>query len=69
MTRKTHLQHTVHRGPTCQTGRMGAALRGEHITVKFEEFITRSTSLRCSRCASSSLFRFMNRKHNQGALQ
>lgn len=62
MTRKHHLQHTVHNGPTCQTGRSGAALRGEHITEKFEKFVTRSVELQCTRCAASKLFAFLTRK-------
>jgi hypothetical protein len=62
MTRKHHLQHTVNRGPTCQTGRAGAALRGEHITEGFAAFSTRSADLQCSRCASSKLFMFLQRK-------
>jgi hypothetical protein len=61
MTRKYHLQHTIHRGPTCQTGRSGGSLRGEHITVKYDEFIT-YTSLQCSRCAASKLFSFLTRQ-------
>ena len=60
MARKAHLQHTVHRGPTCQTGRVGAALKGEHITVKFAEFVAESHQ--CERCKSSKLFAFLSRK-------
>jgi hypothetical protein len=59
--RKYHLQHTQHRGPTCQTGRIGAALRGEHITEKFDEFVTRPADWQCSRCAASKLFGFLTR--------
>lgn len=62
MTRKIHLEHTVHRGPTCQTGRTGGALRGEHITETYVEFVTRADEMQCSRCRSSSLFKFLARK-------
>jgi hypothetical protein len=62
MPRKIHLEHTAHRGPTCQTGRIGGALRGEHITERFSEFVTRANELQCSRCRSSSLFKFLARK-------
>jgi hypothetical protein len=60
--RKYHLRHTVHSGPTCQTGRMGAALRGEHITEQFSEFVTRPADWQCSRCAASKLFAFLTRQ-------
>ena len=60
MTRRTHLQHTGHGGPTCQTGRAGAGLRGEHITVKFAEFA--QSEQQCERCKSSKLFAFLQRK-------
>lgn len=62
MTRKIHLEHTGHRGPTCQTGRIGGSLRGEHITETYAEFVTRAKDMQCSRCASSSLFKFLARK-------
>lgn len=62
MNRKFHLEHTTHRGPTCQTGRIGGALRGEHITQRFSEFVTRDNDMQCSRCRSSSLFQFLARK-------
>jgi hypothetical protein len=62
MTRKHHLQHTVHRGPTCQTGRSGAALRGEHITEAFAEFSGRPADLQCDRCKASKLFAFLQRQ-------
>ena len=62
MTRKIHLKHTVSGGPTCQTGRIGGALRGEHITETYAEFVTRAATVQCSRCASSSLFKFLARK-------
>jgi len=58
--RKTHLQHTVKFGPTCQNGRVGGSLRGEHITVKFEEFI--KAEVRCERCDCSKLFAFLKRQ-------
>lgn len=60
MTRKAHLEHTVHRGPTCQTGRSGAALRGEHITVTYAEFAAEPAQ--CTRCRASKLFAFLSRK-------
>lgn len=59
-TRKIHLQHTVHRGPTCQTGRTGGALRGEHLTVVFTEFA--QSPDRCTRCQASKLFAFLERR-------
>ena len=62
MTRKTHLQHTVHYGPTCKSGRSGGQLRGEHITVAFTEFAAERADLRCDRCASSKLFAFLTRR-------
>lgn len=62
MSHKIHLQHTTHSGPTCQTGRAGASLRGEHITLPFAEFIERPEQLRCSRCEASKLFAFLERK-------
>ena len=65
MTRKVHLEHTVHSGPSCQTGRVGASLRGEHITVNFDEFTLSSDALRCSRCESSKLFAFLHRQRNK----
>lgn len=62
MTRKAHLEHTVHRGPTCQTGRFGAALRGEHITVRYAEFVAEPAQ--CTRCRASKLFTLLSRKAN-----
>jgi hypothetical protein len=62
MTRKQHLQHTVHGGPTCQTGRSGAALRGEHITSKYSEFSAERSELQCERCRNSKLFAFLERQ-------
>jgi len=61
MSRKLHLQHTVHRGPTCQTGRAGAALRGEHFTTGYAEFAA-DVSAQCTRCKNSKLFAFLQRK-------
>ena len=63
MTRKFHLQHTVHFGPTCKSGRSGAALGGEHLTGKFAEFMNEPVQFRCTRCTSSKLFAFLQRKH------
>lgn len=62
MTRKTHLQHTVHYGPTCKSGRFGGALRGEHITVKYSEFAAEKPELQCERCRDSKLFAFLERQ-------
>jgi hypothetical protein len=59
MTRKDHLQHTVHGGPTCKSGRSGGSLRGEHITLPAGEFLALAADLRCERCASSKLFAFL----------
>ena len=59
--RKTHLQHTVHAGPTCQTGRSGGSLRGEHITAKYAEFVAYPEQ-QCDRCKSSKLFAFLARR-------
>ena len=64
MTRKHHLQHTALFGPTCQKGRAGFSLRGEHITEPFDGFVARPVDLQCSRCLSSNLFSFLNRKEN-----
>lgn len=66
--RKTHLQHTVHFGPACQRGRSGGQLRGEHITVKFNDFIREWDDLRCTRCENGKLFAFLFRKH-EAAIQ
>lgn len=60
--RKNHLQHTVHNGPTCQRGRSGGSLRGEHFTYPHAEFVATSAEHRCARCASSKLFAFLERK-------
>lgn len=60
--RKEHLQHTTHGGPTCQTGRSGGSLRGEHITSKYSEFSALPVDRRCDRCNSSKLFAFLERQ-------
>lgn len=60
--RKTHLQDTKHFGPTCQGGRIGGQLRGEHVTVKFKEFNLAFGEGQCERCASSKLFAFLQRR-------
>ena len=64
MTHKTHLKHTIPgaNGPTCQRGRTGGSLRGEHLTVGFAEFIAEPADLQCDRCRSSKLFSFLARK-------
>lgn len=62
MTRKYHLQDTKHYGPTCQSGRSGAALRGEHITLSYSEFSTTAAAFRCDRCSNSKLFSFLERR-------
>lgn len=62
MIRKTHLKHTVTGGPTCQKGRSGGQLRGEHITFAFAEFVAEDQAVRCERCASSKLFAFLLRR-------
>lgn len=62
MTRKDHLQHTADRGPTCQRGRVGGALRGEHLTVKYSEFAATPRELQCERCRNSKLFAFLERQ-------
>ena len=64
--RKIHLRHTTAGGPTCQTGRSGGALRGEHITVKFDEFT--ASAGQCDRCKASKLFAFLNRARATGRL-
>ena len=62
MYRKDHLQHTVKFGPTCNGGRDGGSLRGEHITLPAAEFLALAPELRCERCASSKLFAFLQRQ-------
>lgn len=59
--RKDHLTHTVRGGPTCQSGRSGGSLRGEHMTIPAREFLALAPELRCERCASSKLFAFLQR--------
>lgn len=63
MSRRTHLEHPSYRGPTCQRGRIGGALRGEHITVKYADF--KLDPLRCSRCEASKVFKFLQKKEQQ----
>jgi hypothetical protein len=60
--RKDHLQHTVHYGPACKSGRSGGSLRGEHITLPAAQFLALSQDLRCDRCSSSKLFAFLQRQ-------
>lgn len=60
--RKDHLTHTVRGGPTCQSGRSGGSLRGEHLTIPAREFLALAPELRCERCASSKLFDFLQRQ-------
>lgn len=62
MTRKEHLQHTTNGGPTCQRGRVGGSLRGEHITSKYSEFSALPVAQRCARCNDSKLFAFLERQ-------
>ena len=59
---KNHLQHTVNNGATCQRGRTGASLRGEHFTYKYSEFVATPVEHRCIRCNNSKLFSFLQRK-------
>lgn len=65
MTRKHHLENTSGGGPVCQRGRIGAALRGEHITLSFEDFIGERSDLRCTRCEKSTLFAYLQRQHQK----
>lgn len=60
--RKDHLTHTVRGGPTCQSGRSGGSLRGEHFTLPAAQFLALDPELRCARCASSKLFAFLQRQ-------
>jgi hypothetical protein len=60
--RKDHLTHTVRGGPTCQSGRSGGSLRGEHLTVPAAEFLALAPEQRCTRCTSSKLFAFLQRQ-------
>ncbi len=59
---KNHLQHTVNNGATCQRGRAGASLRGEHLTYKYSDFVATPVEHRCTRCNNSKLFAFLQRK-------
>ena len=61
-TRKDHLLHTVKFGPTCQSGRSGAALRGEHFTLPANEFLALDPQFRCIKCVNSKLFAFLQRQ-------
>lgn len=67
MNRKDHLKHTGNGGPTCQRGRMGGALRGEHFTTQYAEFKELPAERRCSRCASSPLFAYLQRQEAKTA--
>lgn len=60
--RKEHLKHTVNGGPTCQRGRSGGSLRGEHLTSPFAEFIAAPLEAQCERCRTSTLFNFLQRQ-------
>jgi hypothetical protein len=62
MIRKEHLQHTVSGGPTCQSGRLGGQLRGEHLSSKYSEFSALPVEQRCARCENSPLFAFLKRQ-------
>jgi len=59
---KYHLRHTVHFGPTCQSGRSGGSLRGEHLTYDVSKFLTIEPEFQCQKCANSKLFAFLKRK-------
>ena len=63
--RKDHLLHTVRFGPTCQSGRSGGNLRGEHLTVPAAQFLALSPEHRCEKCAKSKLFLFLQRQANK----
>lgn len=60
--RKDHLKHTVRGGPTCQSGRSGGSLRGEHLSFPFAEFVAAPLEVQCERCRSSKLFAFLQRQ-------
>lgn len=62
MTRKMHLKHSQFGGPTCQRGRVGGSLRGEHLSEGFDDFVERSEELQCARCVASPLFGFLQRQ-------
>lgn len=62
MSHKEHLKHTANSGPTCQRGRIGGSLRGEHFTVGYAEFSALPVERRCARCNSSKLFAFLERQ-------
>ena len=59
---KNHLKHTVHFGPTCQSGRSGGSLRGEHFTYPAADFLAMPSDLRCAKCEKSKLFAFLQRQ-------
>jgi hypothetical protein len=61
-TRRENLRRLIGQwgGPTCQTGRSGGSLRGEHITLKYSEFS--ASRVQCDRCRSSKLFSFLERQ-------
>jgi hypothetical protein len=63
--RKHHLQHTVRFGATCQSGRTGGSLRGEHLTFQAKEFLAMPPEDRCEKCAKSKLFLFLQRQANK----
>jgi hypothetical protein len=63
-THKNHLRDTKHGGPTCQGGRSGGSLRGEHFTMKFAEFVQRADQ--CERCKASKLFSLLQRTAAKG---
>lgn len=67
MSRKDHLKHTANSGPTCQRGRTGGALRGEHLTAPFAEFKALPPARRCARCAASPLFAYLQRQEAKTA--
>lgn len=62
MAHKDHLKHTGHGGPTCQRGRTGGALRGEHFTSSYAEFSALPVERRCARCSASKLFAVLERE-------
>lgn len=60
MTRKTHLKNPRNGAVTCQ-GRTGGALRGEHITCGYAEFVAEPAEFQCSRCRASKVFAYLQR--------
>ena len=67
MSHKEHLENTGHGGPTCQRGRIGGSLRGEHFTSSYAEFSALPVERRCARCNSSKLFAFLERQAEKAA--